>query len=195
MGKYITLKGRADGIEVIIDPLADFDEVLDEIERVFDDEGRFFTDAGVNLILSGKTLSEAQRAIVSHKIWNAVGEGAYITSERSRHEEKTDFHRGIVRNGKKLKSRGNMVVFGDVNPGAELLAGGSIVVLGTLRGVAHAGCGGNTSAVVAALCMQPSQLRIADIYSRAPESGEKKVNMPEVASISGDGIIIEVISK
>ena len=59
-----------------------------------------------------------------------------------------------------------MVVVGDVNPGAEIKATGNIIVLGQLKGMAHAGCKGMTDAFVTAVYMAPVQLRIADIITR-----------------------------
>ena len=71
------------------------------------------------------------------------------------------FHRGTLRGGQSLANLGHIVVVGDVNPGAELVAGGDIVVFGSLRGVAHAGAQGDRSARVYALVLDPTQLRIA----------------------------------
>ncbi len=70
---------------------------------------------------------------------------------------------------------------GDVNPGAEIKAGGNIIILGQLKGMAHAGCKGMTDAFVSAIYMAPVQLRIADIITRFPEEnkkGPKPLNMP-----------------
>jgi septum site-determining protein MinC len=73
----------------------------------------------------------------------------------------TLYHRGTVRGGQSLHHLGNIVVVGDVNPGAELVATGDVVVFGSLRGVAHAGAQGDAAARVAALDFAPTQLRIA----------------------------------
>ena len=83
-----------------------------------------------------------------------------------------------------------MIVFGDVNPGAKVIAGGDIVVWGKLRGYVHAGANGNESAIVCALEMSPSQLRIADFVVRSPAGKRKKI-MPEVALVRDNQIIVE----
>lgn len=78
-------------------------------------------------------------------------------------------HRGTVRSGDRLEAEGSLLVLGDVNPGAGLRAGGHVLVWGRLRGVAHAGCNGDTSARIVALQLRPLQLRIADAVARGPE--------------------------
>jgi septum site-determining protein MinC len=78
---------------------------------------------------------------------------------------------------------------GDVNPGAQLVAGGNIVVLGTLRGVAHAGALGDAGSVVFALNLQPTQLRIADVIAIAPKE-EQKTGYPELAHATEGKIVI-----
>lgn len=77
-------------------------------------------------------------------------------------------HRGTVRSGDRLEAEGSLLVLGDVNPGAGLRAVGHVLVWGRLRGVAHAGCNGDTSARIVALQLRPLQLRIADAVARGP---------------------------
>jgi septum site-determining protein MinC len=78
-------------------------------------------------------------------------------------------HQGTLRSGDHLHSEGSLLVLGDVNPGARVEAGGHVLVWGTLRGVAHAGCGGDTSARITALQLRPLQLRIAGAVARGPD--------------------------
>lgn len=76
-------------------------------------------------------------------------------------EEPTLLLRKTLRSGQKVIFAGNVVVMGDVNPGAEIEAEGDVVVWGTLRGLAHAGCSGKDAQVMA-LSMQPTQLRVGE---------------------------------
>ncbi|CCW35568.1 septum site-determining protein MinC [Chthonomonas calidirosea] len=101
------------------------------------------------------------------------------------------YYAGTVRSGQRLTHHTHLIVGGDVNPGAEVIAGGDIVVLGTLRGLAHAGCYGNEGARIIAGNMRPQQLRIAGQIARAPEEETRVATAsprPEVARIV-DGII------
>lgn len=92
-----------------------------------------------------------------------------------------------MRSGYKVAYQGHVIVLGDVNPGAEIVASGCVVVWGRLRGTVHAGAEGDQSAVVCALDLSPMQLRIASKIATTPQ--EQVVPKPEVASIK-DGLII-----
>ena len=97
-----------------------------------------------------------------------------------------------LRSGQNINFDGNVVILGDVNPGAEIVAGGHILVMGSLRGVVHAGATGDEEATVTALHFAPTQLRIASHITRPPDGGtEYGHKPPEVARINGDAVIIE----
>ena len=99
------------------------------------------------------------------------------------------FVQRTLRSGFKVSHHGHIVVLGDVNPGAEVIAGGSVVVWGRLRGVVHAGAQGDDKAVVCALELDPMQLRIAGHVS-APTKRKGKL-APEVARIENGQVIAE----
>jgi len=98
--------------------------------------------------------------------------------------------RRTLRSGRIVHSEGHVVVYGDVNPGSQIRAVGDIIVWGRLRGSAHAGIDGDETAVVCALDMMPTQLRIADYIATSPVDKRRKPR-PEVASIRGDQIVVE----
>jgi septum site-determining protein MinC len=100
----------------------------------------------------------------------------------------TLYHRGTLRGGQTLHNLGNIVVIGDVNPGAELIASGDILVFGSLRGVAHAGAQGDSSARVVALELAPTQLRIATMIAASDADPVKPG--PQHAYVLGDRIAI-----
>lgn len=92
-----------------------------------------------------------------------------------------------LRSGNDIRHPGHVIVLGDVNPGAEVIAGGHVIVWGRLRGVVHAGAGGDEQAVICALDLAPTQLRIAGHIALSPErEGPPK---PEIARVR-DGQII-----
>ncbi len=107
-----------------------------------------------------------------------------------RQSEDTLFLRRIVRSGQAIHHHSNIIVLGDVNPGAEIIAGGDIIVWGVLRGMVHAGYPDNENALVCSLQLSPVQLRIAHLLSRPPEGFEAQ-QLPEVASIRQEQIIVE----
>ncbi len=89
---------------------------------------------------------------------------------------------------------GNMIVLGDVNPGAEVIATGDIIVLGVLRGVAHAGALGDASSVIIALNLVPTQLRIGHFITRPPSGRQHARQKAEIARVSEEAIIVEEYS-
>ncbi|MDS1029403.1 septum site-determining protein MinC [Bacillota bacterium LX-D] len=106
-------------------------------------------------------------------------------------EDETILIQRTIRSGQVIRYPGNVVVMGDVNPGAEIVAGGNIVIMGHLRGVVHAGAFGNEQAVVAAFKLQPTQLRIANHITRAPDEEELPPQQPEIAKIKNEVVVIE----
>jgi septum site-determining protein MinC len=97
--------------------------------------------------------------------------------------------KGPLRSGGRVQFDGNVVVIGDVNPGAEIVAGGSVIIWGRLRGVVHAGAQGDVNAVVCALEMAPTQLRIAGEIAVSPKK-QGKIH-PEVASLKEGQLVAE----
>ncbi len=110
-------------------------------------------------------------------------------------------HQGSLRAGQALHRQESVFIIGDVNPGAQVSSVGDIYVWGRMRGVAHAGIEGNSTAVVAALELTPTQLRIGDVIAVPPESkGENGSNRfwkrpppprAEVAHVVDGRILIE----
>ncbi len=101
----------------------------------------------------------------------------------------TKFHRGSLRSGMKLEYEGSIVVLGDVNAGAEVIAGENIVVLGILRGVAHAGAKGNVEAMIAAAQIESPQIRIANIVKEIEK--EEEETRKTYAYVKENAIILE----
>jgi septum site-determining protein MinC len=96
-----------------------------------------------------------------------------------------------VRSGQYFHHAGSIVVIGDVNPGAEVVAGGDVIVWGKLRGVVHAGAPQNNQAFVGALLLAPTQLRIGEHIARAPEEKNARHAVAEIARVRGGAIIVE----
>ncbi|MFZ1405724.1 MAG: septum site-determining protein MinC [Anaerolineae bacterium] len=106
---------------------------------------------------------------------------------------------GTLRGGQSIEHPGAVIVMGDVNAGAQVVAGGDVVIWGRLRGTVHAGAAGNRAAVVCALVLQPTQLRIGDTIGRAPDPIGQRWRLhlrpsrpaPEVAHVSDGAIMVE----
>jgi septum site-determining protein MinC len=99
------------------------------------------------------------------------------------------FVQRTLRSGFRISYQGHVVVLGDVNPGAEIVASGNILVWGRLRGQVHAGAEGNENAIVCSLDLEPTQLRIADLVATAPTKKSKP--QPEMACIKNGQVVAE----
>jgi septum site-determining protein MinC len=113
------------------------------------------------------------------------------TPELARAEpQRLTIHHGTLRSGDHLEVEGSLLVLGDVNPGARVSAAGDVRIWGRLRGVAHAGRGGNTKARIVALQLRPLQLRIAGAVARGPDD-QPPAGFCEQAVLRGGAIAIE----
>jgi septum site-determining protein MinC len=99
--------------------------------------------------------------------------------------------RHLVRSGQIIRHTGHVVIIGDVNAGAEIIAGGDVVIWGRLYGMVHAGAMGNSQAVVCALELTPLQLRIGDLVARSAEEDRPKKPYPEIAHVRDNSIVVD----
>jgi septum site-determining protein MinC len=104
------------------------------------------------------------------------------------------YHAATLRGGQSLHHSGNVVIVGDVNPGAEIVAFGDIAVLGRLAGVAHAGAGGDVSARVIAIDLDPTQLRIASFIG-ADQERVRRSPRPEAAFVLDGKIAVVPLER
>jgi septum site-determining protein MinC len=142
-------------------------------------------EAGIELIGNGSIMSSRVR------IDHPVKSGGKILKEKPEEVHASAlFVRKTLRSGQLQHFNGDLTILGDVNPGAEVSAAGNIVVFGSLRGIAHAGIRGDQTAVVAALELKPTQLRIADCIARSSEEWNED-HVPEMAKIERGSIVIE----
>lgn len=121
-----------------------------------------------------------------------VGAPALDTIAFNPHEEGTPgvLIRHTLRSGRLVQSDGHAIIVGDVNPGAEIIAAGDVVVWGRLRGNVQAGANGDLSAIVCALDMMPTQLRIGTLIAVSPSDKRHKPKA-EIALIQDGRIIVE----
>ncbi|MDR1066603.1 MAG: septum site-determining protein MinC [Clostridiales bacterium] len=189
----VLFKGRKNGISVVIDENADFEDIKSALAEKVDDDKNFFGGAKTTISFQGKPLSEDEEAallnIIAEKANLSIsfvaqdvysGEpkgGKTAVSDASLYlpEHITKFHGGSLRSGQSIKFAGSVVVLGDINPGAEIIAEGNVIILGAAKGMVHAGCAGNHECFVSAVVLTPTQLRIADIITYIPADLGKKV--------------------
>jgi septum site-determining protein MinC len=108
-----------------------------------------------------------------------------ITEENAIPQDDPLYVKMTVRSGVEIRHNGSIVIFGDVNAGGEVIATGDILIWGKLKGVAHAGVKGNSQAIVMALHLEATQVRIADFVARV-DSPTTNFS-PEIAHVSRKG--------
>lgn len=144
------------------------------------------------LQLSTKEKEKIDELLKKHNI-QQINYINYQATQKSKNEKKSlKIIPKTLRSGQKVEYDGSVVVLGDVNPDAYVVASGSVIVMGALRGFAHAGATGDESAVVMALKFLPQQVRIASYITRSPDDVEE-VNYPEMAYVEDGKIVIEKI--
>ena len=211
--EHVALKGTREGLVLYLDPTADFRLLMNELDKLLKDSVQFLQGATVRCYAGKKEYAEDEHVMLATVLRQHQLElGGWLTTEEvyvpgkvqsyaTEDKEKRLWDEGMVegsclfvertlRSGKSVQFEGHVVVLGDVNPGAEIIATGNIVVLGSLRGVAHAGATGERKASVSAYYLAPTQLRIADLVTRAPDE-EAGGRGPEIARIKDDQLIVE----
>ena len=195
----ITLKGIKDGIMVVLDAEMPIEKEIELIGAKLKEVLDFLVAEGSKIVIAGRKVGGIDRIRLEQAVMQVVPEYVSVEYEgndtfsaiRSRKNEKSQFYHGTLRSGQSIQSASNLIVVGDVNPGAELIAVGNIVVVGCLRGIVHAGCNGDKDAIVAAVRMSPSQIRIADIITRPPDGEVSDGWIPEIAYIKDGNIYID----
>ncbi len=212
----VVFKGSVNGLSIIMKEDEEFETILQQMEKKIAAAGKFFKGATLAVRYRGRKLSkEEEKKVYDLLVAKSGAEVKSFTEDveepkapsnpveqhrfeirnyffRGINEGMTKFYRGTVRSGQLISYDGNLVVIGDVNPGGEVVATGNVVVMGSLRGMVHAGADGNKDAVVVAFSLYPMQLRIADVITRSPDEKESKGAMvPELAFVKDNLVYIE----
>lgn len=205
---HVIFKGTKDGITILFQEDAPFDTLSEQLKTKVEEAGKFFDNVKTSIAFKGRAFSqEEEDALLKIIVENTTMAITFVKTENNELKhlssllEKemsphnlTKYHRGSLRNGQKIDFDGSVVVVGDVNPGAEIIATGNIIVLGQLKGMAHAGCKGMADAFVCAIYMAPVQLRINDIITRFPDENKKGLKAPEFAFVKNGQIFVMSLS-
>ncbi|SFM97396.1 septum site-determining protein MinC [Thermodesulforhabdus norvegica] len=212
----VQIRAQRDGRFVfILDPSMPFQMILRHLEKKHRSSNNFFKSASVVLDLGLRPFRvDEVKAIrdMLRKDWNAQ-----IVELRLGHNLESFFDwvsqqldipikqipveeqglepviiRHTCRSGMRIEAPVDCIILGDVNPGAEVIAGRDIIIFGVLRGMAHAGAMGNRNAKIWALSIEPNQIRIADLVAVPPHGDRHAPKRYEVAEIRDDRI--EVIT-
>jgi septum site-determining protein MinC len=214
--RFIEFKGTKDGVYINCLEGVPFEDILGELGERLLQRAAFFGTAQVRVDVGSRDLNDGeteQLAAVIRENSKMQLAGIQACPDQPPADYQGASHRGLdegrlegfkegralvikrtLRSGQGIHFPGNVLVLGDVNPGAEIIAEGDIFVFGTIRGIAHAGAGGDRSASVVALRLAPTQLRIADVISRSPDEALLLPDQAEYAYISEGRILIAAIA-
>lgn len=184
-------------------------EIVESLKKKIAQLKKLYKDAKTPILVTGKVLKENERIeiknIIQEKIDVKVSfdmpqelglHGIKKSFSQEIESSQTKFHRGAVRSGQKIEYEGSIVILGDVNGGAEVIAGDNVIVLGVLRGLAHAGAYGNKKAIIASASIDCKQIRIADIIKEMEEETDEEGNIiaparKTYAYVDNDKLILE----
>ena len=204
MKNYIAINTKTDKVLIKIDEEATQKEIIHELKSKLAELNKLYQNEKIPIILTGKYFDEDEQKEITNilkryndteiKFENKKSLGLHGIKNVFKKEiatSETKFHRGSIRSGQKIEFDGSLVILGDVNSGAEVLAGENVIVLGILRGMVHAGANGNKEAIVAAASIESAQIRIANIIKEI-EKEEIEEQLKTSAYVDeNDKIIIE----
>ncbi len=191
--KKLCIKGFADGIQLVFSQKLSVKEAGEELMKLSGEVRSFFTDDNVRVSYSGTEFSYDEEILFAKAVKKVFGKNAEfvkkqkLTSEKIRYSLAEDeaickVVEKSLRSGEEVVSDGNVLIIGDVNPGATVSASGNITVIGALRGNAYVKKGGK----VYATYMCPSQIRIGKVYSY----NKKMKNVGAAIAVAENGEII-----
>ncbi len=199
----ISINLKKDKIVLKIAEKAEYLEIIHELEKKLPELKKFYNNEKTPILVTGKILKnkemDAIKSIIKEEIDVEIEfeipktlglHSIKKTFNKNIEISETKFHRGSLRSGQKMETEGSLVIIGDVNSGAEVIASDNIVVLGSLRGLAHAGAKGNKDAIIAAGLIDTVQMRIADIVKEI-DRDEETLHKQSYCYVEKDKIIID----
>ena len=218
MSQPVVLKSNRYGINLILDADMPFGQLEEAILEKFRESEKFFKNAKIAISFEGRRLSQEEEFSILDMIakntsiqvicvvdQDEMREQMYKEKIDSYYQDVADntgeFYKGTLRSGQVLKCDTSIVIIGDVNPGAKIIAKGNIVILGSLKGNAYAGAAGDESCFVTALDMDPVQIKIGNVIGRSADRGpweairnRHRTMDPQIALVSKGNIMIEPIT-
>lgn len=203
MRNCVSINLRKNEILIKISDDAEQNEIMENLKRKISELKKMYKNEKTPIKVTGKILKNKEIDQIQELIKNNIDVEidfdmpkslglSSITRTFSKEiaVSETKFHRGSLRSGQKMESEGSLVILGDVNSGAEVIASDNIVVLGALRGLAHAGAKGNKQAIISAGLLDTVQIRIANVIKEIDRE-EEPLHKQAYVSIIDNEIIIE----
>ena len=203
MKNCINISMKKNQVIIRIDENAEQRDIISNLKRKMLELKNLYKDDKTPILINGKVLKNREMDEIQALIKNFINVQIEFDSpkvlglhgiKRGFYKEiatsETKFHKGSLRSGQRIEYEGSLVIIGDVNPGAEVIAGENIVVLGELRGLAHAGAKGNRDAIIEAGAIDSMQLRIGDIVKGLEKDDGEIKQIKTSAYINNKGEMI-----
>ncbi len=200
---YVSVNLRKDEIVIKLDENAEQEQIITVLKKKLPELRKLYKDEKTPIRVTGKILKNKEidqiQDIIKGKIDVEIDfdmpkslglSSIKRTFDKEIAMSETKFHRGSLRSGQRMEVEGSLVILGDVNSGAEVVASDNIVVLGALRGLAHAGAKGNKQAIIASGLFDAVQVRIANIVKEINRD-EEPLHKQAYLSVIEDKIIID----
>lgn len=205
MSNSINISIKKNQVIIRIEENAEQKEILSDLRKKMIELKNLYKEDKTPILITGKVLKNKEmdeiQAVIKRFIDVQVDfdspkvlglHGIKKTFYKEVATSETKFHKGSLRSGQKIEFEGSIVIIGDVNAGAEVIAGENIVVLGNLRGLAHAGAKGNKDAVIEASEIDAVQIRIADKIKEIEKNDSEIKQIKTSAYINdNDELILE----
>ena len=202
MKNNISIQTKKENVVLKIEEEAELKQITMELKKRIPELKKLYQDDTTPIFITGKVLKNKEMEQIQELIKKEIPvevefdsskilglHGIKKTFSKEIATSETKFHRGSLRSGQKIEYEGSLVILGDVNAGAEVLAGENIVVLGILRGMAHAGAKGNKEAIIAAAAIEAPQIRIANMIKEL-EKTEIEEDIKTYAYVNEDGEVV-----
>ena len=187
MKSCLRVSSTKDEIKITVNAGTEFEDLLEDFKIKLPRIRKYYEKERLPIHIVGKALKEneqtAVRAILKAEIDTNItfGDTSEVlglhaikrTFEASVETSETKFIRGNLRSGQREEFSGSIAILGDLNYGAEVIAGENIIVSGRIRGMAHAGANGNKKAIISANAIDSTQVRIANVVKEITDNDYK----------------------
>ncbi len=198
----ISINLRKDEIVIKLSENATQEQIVEGLKKKLTELKKLYKDEKTPIKVTGKILKNKEIDEIQDLIKSKIDveiefdspKGLGLSNIKRTFEKQiaiseTKFHRGSLRSGQRLETEGSLVILGDVNSGAEVIASDNIVVLGALRGLAHAGAKGNKQAIIAAGLFDAVQVRIANVVKEINRAEEPLHKQTYISIVDGKVVI------
>ncbi len=216
MKDAVIIKSFPNGITLLLNEEASFEEVLSEIACKFSEARTFFGSAAMALSIEGRELTDAEEI----RIIDTIQKNSFLNiicivghdedtnknfikalqhvEKRLKGTDEGQFFKGSLKNRDVLETENSIIILGDVNPGCAVISAGNVIILGGLYGEVYAGGSGQANSYIVALEMEPERLKIGDFkYKPTKQSkwGIRPKVQPKIAYVRNERIVMEPLTK